>query len=275
MEWRKLKNIILLILLAVNLFLLVLVLRQEEASLQYAQEALSEAVTVLENSGVSVDARPPEDGLLQSYSFERDLEAELSALTALLGDGCTARSLGGGLYSYSGEKGAAQVRLGGELTFTPEANAYVSDEPERQAAALLDRMGLTCTLLERAAATGDGGVALTYRQSWKDAPVQSCTVIFTYQDGALVSLSGHLLFAGEDVTPQTDAQLLTAPTLLLRFLSALESGGIVCRSVTDIAPAYVLSAGIAAPVTLTPVWCFTTDAGVFDLNVLTGELTRP
>ena len=52
MEWSKIKNIVILLLALVNVFLLVLVVSQERRSVRYQEEARTEAVAVLAKNGV-------------------------------------------------------------------------------------------------------------------------------------------------------------------------------------------------------------------------------
>ena len=54
MEWPRLKNIIILILLLVNGFLLVLVGARYSESVQYEREALERTLKVLEGQGIQV-----------------------------------------------------------------------------------------------------------------------------------------------------------------------------------------------------------------------------
>ena len=53
MEWSKLKNIILILLLCVNAFLLVLAGIQESRSARYEEETRQAAVDVLEQNGIA------------------------------------------------------------------------------------------------------------------------------------------------------------------------------------------------------------------------------
>ena len=52
MEWSKLKNIILLLLVSVNAFLLILVGVQESRAARYEEDTRQAAVRVLEQSGI-------------------------------------------------------------------------------------------------------------------------------------------------------------------------------------------------------------------------------
>ena len=55
MEWGRLKNLIILILLIVNGFLLVLVATRREESARYERMALEQTVQALERRGVQVE----------------------------------------------------------------------------------------------------------------------------------------------------------------------------------------------------------------------------
>ena len=112
MEWPKLKNIIILILLVVNGFLLVLVGARKEESARYERLALEQTVQVLKNSGVQVDpnALDSADGLAP-MAVERDLNRELQLAQALLGKGTVqVENQGGGLYLYQNGNGEFSAR---------------------------------------------------------------------------------------------------------------------------------------------------------------------
>ena len=86
MEWSKIKNIVLLMLLAVNLFLLVLVADQERKSAVYQEEARTGAVEILAAANIHMDmeALPPESRL-HTMAVERDRTTEDTMAKALLG----------------------------------------------------------------------------------------------------------------------------------------------------------------------------------------------
>ena len=103
MEWRKVKNIIILVLLLVNGFLLVLVAFRKGEAHRYEQTALLQAVQALKNSGIEVDihAVAPVDGL-PALTVERDTAREARMTGALLGETVEGDDRGGGLYLYRG-----------------------------------------------------------------------------------------------------------------------------------------------------------------------------
>ena len=88
MQWSKIKNIVLLILLVVNVLLLAQVGYREMESARYRRQARDEAALLLAQSGIRVDAASlPEDPGLLPMRCERDSGAEAELAEALLGSG--------------------------------------------------------------------------------------------------------------------------------------------------------------------------------------------
>ena len=103
MEWSKIKNIVLLILVCVNAFLLALVLLQQHKTAQFQEEASAGAVSALANSGIAFHLeRVPRDMELAGLNFTQDRSGEQAAAEALLGrvteqaESTTMRTLPGG-----------------------------------------------------------------------------------------------------------------------------------------------------------------------------------
>ena len=117
MEWSKVKNIIILLLLLVNGFLLVLVGMRREETENYQASALAQAVEVLERSGIQVFQEGLEDAIdMSPLSVERNLEREGALAGALLGETVEPKNQGGGLYAYRGNRGEVSIRAGGAIS---------------------------------------------------------------------------------------------------------------------------------------------------------------
>lgn len=106
MEWSKIKNIIIIILLTVNAFLLISVADREWKSAQYQEEARLGAVEVLRSNRIEMDEKslPPETGLLP-MTAERDREGEADLAGALLTN--AVKTGDRGRDTYEGDKGSA------------------------------------------------------------------------------------------------------------------------------------------------------------------------
>lgn len=273
MEWPKLKNIIILILLLANLFLVSMVVVQERSAAKYRVQAMENAVGVLENGGIRVDrSHVPEEMELTVLTVERDLESEKLLAQALLGT-CTAADLGGGRYAYESALGSAEFRSNGNFNVTfseGKMRLQRSGGEEAHAVNLLGEAGLQVVLSTREET--ESRVKLTCRQIWQGAPIYSCIITMEYENGSLLVISGQRLMG----TPQSGndkSELISTPTALVRFLNGINDLGDICNEITAMEAGYLMVAGADAT-RLVPVWYMTTDTGVYSMNALTGVLER-
>lgn len=260
MEWSKLKNIILIILLITDLFLLGLVgLREWNASRSNAR-AREDAVQVMQRNGIRIEESIlAQDTTASVATFSREREGEAALLTPLLGE-VTSTAIGGGQYLYTGEKGYAWLQSRGEFEVTLAQDSYpLSGERADHARQLLSLMGFEGTLLQEEGSPTDGSVTLL--QLWQGRPVTNCTATVIYEGGQAVSLSGTRLSG----TPVSAGEVqLSAVTGLLRFAET----GPDCKEIYSMQPGYQLTASLSDPSALTPVWHFITDTGSYTLNIL-------
>lgn len=273
MEWHRLKNIIILILLLLNGFLLLLVgIRWREAA-EYDRKALEQTVEVLAGRGIEVDPGGLSDpGELPPLSLERDLGAEQKLVRALLNEAVEADNRGGGLYLYQGALGEVSVRAGGDLSAAmADSPVWDASSPEDQAAALLKKMGVTARPLTTE--TREGRTAVRFQQLWNKVPVFSCEVEFVYEDGRLRTIQGTLLTAGQGV--EEAGEVLSMPTALLRFLDGVTATGDVCSTIRSMEAGYrIASQPLSGGVRLTAVWLVSSNTADYYLDGATGALTR-
>ena len=274
MEWSKIKNIIILLLLLVNGFLLVLVGMRQGENRRYQQSALTQALQVLERSGIQVSQSGLEDAQgLSPQSVERDTQREQALAAALLGEAVTPENQGGGLYTYRGSRGEVSVRAGGAFSARMEQDeAWDTGDPQGQAAGLLEAMGIEAWLLDVQLDQGTGTVR--FGQLWQGAPLFSCQVVFTYEHGSLTELEGTLLAADPGGAAAGQWEAITLPTALLRFLDAVLTSGEVCSQITSMQPGYLLEQSFSGSVSLCPAWLISSNTADYYLDGVTGALTR-
>lgn len=273
MEWSRLKNIIILILLLVNSFLLVLVAARRGEARQYERTALEQTIQVLEGQGIEIDAKNLAPlGQLPPLTVERDLEVERKLACALLGDGVEVDNRGGGLYLYRGPWGELSVRPGGELSAElADVPHWQANDPGHHAAALLDRMGVDAE--QTALSTQGRETIVRFRQMWNKVPVFSCGVEFVYRGGALGAVRGVLLTSGQKVGEP--GELLPLPTALMRFLDGVTSAGDVCSAIRSMEAGYrATPQPLSGGTRLTAAWFITSDTAEYYLDGATGALTR-
>lgn len=269
MSWSKMKNIILVILAVTNLALLVLVGGQAIRGSRLLSRAREDAIQFLRNRGVEVEETMiPQSMDLLPQIVERDLEGEERAAAALLGSPMTAESRGGEVYRYFNERGSVQFHSDG--TFSAQLAPGEFSVGENRAAGcveLMERMGFQGVVLE------EEGDTLLFRQTWKGWPLFTQQVTLVCQGDGLTAVTAGRQLAGK---PQEDAgrQTITVATALISFLNGVGALGDVCNRIDAIEPGYAASASLSGPIHLTPVWRVTTDTGAYQLDNVTGGVTR-
>lgn len=269
MPWAKLKNIILVILAAANLFLFVLVAGPSLQSRRLAGQAREEAVRFLRGRGVQVaEEAVPQEMDLPPQRMDRDLEGEQRAAAALLGGPVSAEARGGEVYRYYNASGSVQFHSDGAISAQLEPAAFPLGADRREGClALMARMGLEGEILE------EDGDELTFRQTLDGRPLFTQQVTLVCRDGGLAAISAGRQMVGR---PQEDParSTITVGTALIDFLNGVSAMGDVCNRIDAIEPGYVTSASLSGPTMLTPVWRVTTDTGAYQVDSVTGAVTR-
>lgn len=271
MEWSKIKNIVIIILLCVNIALLGLVAVRENRQAQFAAETWAGAVITLERSGISFQAEQPplEIGLIP-LNFTRDREGELAAAERLLGpleeaaDSSPVRTL------YTGPGGTAEFSISGEFTLQLASGVRRQGTADigEAGAACLEELGFTGRLWEERP-EGSSRYVCTYVQMWAENPVFSCKAELVWEGDSLVSVQGRRL-AGSTV-PAGGEELLSTAGALVRFLAGLNQTGDMCSRIDTMSAGYLMTG--SRPVQLIPVWFIETDNGGYYLNAVSGEVS--
>ena len=273
MAWSKVKNIILVILLGVNLILLGMVGWREYQSAQYDSQTLEAAVRLLETNGIAVDMPIPDARYLPILRLEggalttqerQDQAAGLVGTLQRIED-----NAGDARVTYWGALGQAQLDADGafSISFSGQARPQ-EDDPDAQARSLLEQLGLA--VLPAGAEEQEDLLFLSYWQSWEGVPVFTCTSVVTFEEGSLSAVSGQRLLGG--ASPLTTEDPLTIPTILVRFLAGMRQNGCTCSAITGMTQGYssTISSG-----RLTPVWAIETDTGEYYVNAVTGVFLPP
>ncbi len=267
MEWSKVKNIILLMLVLTNILILFFVVFPQAQTVQNTDEMRLSALSMLEKQGLSVSlSLGPQEITLQAQQVIPDRSQEVVLAQNLLGT-VSMLDLGGEVYRYEGSSGSIRFHSGGELS---AQLSLEGQSPQAHGETILSTLELSATLLsivEDGAAT-----SLTYGQLWDGVPLLDYGLTLNYQENTLVSISdGRRLYG---TASDLDQPTISVATALMQFLVGIQSLGDICRTVTAITPAYDGSTDLSGAVQLIPIWCMDTDTGSYHLNLLTGALTR-
>lgn len=270
MPWTKLKNIILVILVITNLCLLALVAGPAFQSRRLLDQAREEAIRFLQNRGVQVEQSViPQSMELPPQTVERDLEGEERSAAALLGGQVAAQARGGEVYRYYNASGSIQFHSDGTFSaiLSPERFPLEQDGA-RACEELLERLNFQCRLLE------EGERQLVFGQLWEGKPVFNHQVTVTLDgQGRITGLTGGRRLTGRPAADPARSSVSVA-TALIDFLNGVNALGDVCNRIDAVEPGYVTAASLSGPASLTPVWRITTDTGAYQLDTVTGGVTR-
>ncbi len=270
MEWSKLKSIILILLVIVDLLLVGLALYLHAQTRHQRLSAETDLIALFAQSDITLPASclPKREPLLSPRATIRDTEAEERAAAALLGE-ITDSNLSGSIHSFTSETGTAVFSADGKFSFTLAPGALpVTGSPARHASNQLRAMGIEGIQTE---SSGEAETSeLVFTQTIEDLPIFSCTVTFGYDETSLVSCSGRCIL-GETPVRSGDTPLSTS-TLLLNFLNEVKAGGDLCTEITALDYGYRFSGSYGS--TLTPVLRISTNIGDYFVNASVASVNR-
>ncbi len=274
MEWSKLKNIILLILMAVNIFLLILVVYRHYQTSQLTTMAREELVEVLKKNGITME----EDLLHQEEPFWHlqvtwdELQAKRMA-EAVLGGPIT-EEIQGGTKKYHGATGTASFQNNGSFSIDLDRSESAPTEEEQlqQIQALFQKMDLE---MEDTWEKQEENHVITYAacQKVKGLTVLNCMIKVTYRNHCLSSIEGTCLM-GEGKKSKTSEKTLSVFTALMELVQYEAEYGIQSKEIRSIEVGYWMPTMLTEVVQMEPVWCITTDQESYLINSQSGVVER-
>ena len=269
MGWSKIKNIIILLLVIVNVSLLVMVGQRYWRNEQNQRETRQRVIAMMEKNEISfLPAEVP--GELELTGRRVALEPPGEAEAAQLAGELTGHRTVGARTTWEGTRGTVTVSASGELEAALKGT-YPSEAADMtaQGLELLASLGFQARYTGREE-QGDDTV-LRYVQLWDGAPVPEWTAELTWGTEGLEHLSLRRL-AGTEET-MAGEETIDAATALARFLEALNREGYVCSQVTNLYAGYAATG--TGTVTLRPTWYVETDTSPwrFAIDGVTGTVT--
>lgn len=262
MDRSKLKTVIILILTAVNLFLLGTIgwrLAEERSARERTAAELVQRFAAMD---VTLSAALPEGTTPAGQTLARSVDNDAAMAKALLGEDARSEDLGGGIWRYTSAAGQGVFRAGGSF----EVSGRLGSDPEALCKELCRQFGYKELQLNMDAGEGSA------RQYFGSLPVLGGEITFQAEGGVLTAVRGTLL---PQLSAETeDVSSITAVTALTLFLEDCRAVGTVVSEVTEVVPCYELQSTAASPMTLSPAWRITADTGEFTVSCATGKVTH-
>jgi len=261
----RLKNVIILILLLVNVFLLACLAQRRLSEQEAFHRTAEQLVSLFREDGMSLDAdaisrADPPDGV----TLPRDTSLEQQAAAFLLGEELPSSDQGGGIYHYAGAAGEALFRSSGGFE---ASGTLASGDVE---AFCQDFCRTFSYDLPEIRLDGNGSGTFSAAAVYGRLSVFNCTVTFTVQDYVLTAVSGTLLPKNGTAFP--GEQPLSAAGALAAFQQMRRESAVVASTVTDTQLCYELQ-NAGADMSLAPVWRIVTDTEDYYVNCYTGTVT--
>lgn len=276
MDKGKVKNFIIALLAAVNLFFLAAVILDGAEAEAVRQQARQETVAILQKAGISLrDERLLDTEPVSQLNLRRDLDKELSMVKSVLGRDASVVDRGGNIYVYASSEGEAKFSGTGEFSISHSKGSTsltrVKDgDHVETAVSYLRKMGLSADAQSAVVGHDDDLYTVILTCRWNDVDVLVCRIKFTFSQTSIKMVEGRRTL---DVVSGEDGQdALDAPTALMRFLDLKYESGLVCSEIRALEPAYMLDDSVSGAVTLIPCWRIVTDVGEHMINGMTGKV---
>lgn len=271
MNTARLKNIVILILLLANAFLLVLLLSRRAEERSARERAADELLTLYQVSGISLDRALIEQAetALPDVQPTRDSDAERTLAEGIIGSVSSVDS-GGGIYRYysadSPGIGSCLIRSGG--TLEADINRAVTGDATDFCAELCSPFGYT----EFTTLTDGDQTVVTAHRLLGGHRVYNCSLTFSFTSETLTAVTGSFLPPID--TADSRAAAPDVVTALVHFLDYRNASGVVCTEIRALSGGYLLQSTTSAPLQLTSVLRVETDVYNYYVNFSTGEVIR-
>ena len=265
MDRSLLKNIIIIILVLVNVFLLASLFMRQTSAVQFRRQTEEQLTELFAADGMTLEKKAfsrktPPSSLVLTRSSE--LEREVAA--HFLGSSLIQEDQGGGTYTYTSHSGVARFRSNGSFEIAGALSSGYVETLYRTFCKNFSYDSLVLDLNE----TGTG--IATAIAVCNDLPVYNCSVTFTVNQGELLTVSGTLLPRNSNPIVSETAPLSSTAALTI-FQNVRREIGAVVSAVTELTLCYELQS--SSTLSLAPSWCIVTDTMNYYVACTTGDVT--
>ena len=259
MQWGKVKNILIVILAAINVFLLGNLCMKQWQAWQRASELRAHLSTLLEGYGLALDPgfALPADAALPQLSLDRSRASEEAVSAAWLGDDLSRTEQEDGAVRLENDAGWLEWRADGSVEgeISTENTPSTEKDAVQQTRRLLEKWGLKSEELTLSAE----GMTVTAAGRAAGMPVFNRALTLTFGSEGGVTVSG-LWFFGTPYTTARENSVVCAPSdALLEFAAAQEG----CTSIRSMEAGYRLQSDSSRRLQLVPTWRIVTDGGEY------------
>lgn len=269
MSSSRLKSIIIVVLLLINLFFLTDIVTNNVRLARERSDTIDSIASVMKASGISFAEDAIGDiSVLETYTTSQDAFADALIARTILGD-CEPVLTDSGQW-YTGSRGSAFFNTSGvmiiELTehYVPTGSTTV-----RAVKKLLRNMSIDAT--EPVVTVFGETEILTVLCTLRGNRIFNCTVTFEFRNGALINVTGR---RPSGLSESSGGSSVSFSTAALSFVRYVRDNNLEIDEITSVEPGYRMSAGAFGDGELLPGWLIVTGAGSYFAEASTGEIIR-
>lgn len=271
MEYTKIKNIIIVILLALNMFFLVLFLIGRWESGKLEQQAKKDIISLFSSEGITVEETAiPADSTIGYYKTTRDLESEKLIAETLLGTR-EMTAAGGNIYKYANILGEAVFYPQGEFSVSLTSGKAFSDTSNSSILKFLKDMKIDAEVDRVLPDVSGEGKTLYLNCVYNKTKILNARLAMVFDGERLISLSGKRLVS---LPVYADAKIMSIKTALISFLKGIKSLDPDCNKLSSVSAAYFLLDDGTGGAALIPIWKVDTSTGNYYVNGLNGKISE-
>ncbi len=272
MEWPRAKTVLIIMLLAINVFLFCAYANKSLEQSRNEEQVREQTCRVMQNLGYELRASvlPGDSQLYYPARVTRSTKTERAAMAAALEQINVENSIG--VTKYTGKKGELTLRSGGYL----QAKLAISEAESKNTDAVKFVTGklkdINVDMISAAVFEQQGVKIIKGTCAAAGKPIFNCSVQCTLT-GEELSVSGRIPMGEvsfiQNITPRA------VSGLMLNFAQHVKSLGITSGKIEAIEPGYTVSSPTefeSGVTELVPVWRVRMDGSDWYVNALTGKV---
>lgn len=271
MNWSRAKTILIALLLAVDVFLLVVYISRDNGVRKDEMALRDDVCAILSAQGIGVDEEiiPLDSVGIRPAVLQRKTDMQNAAVSFF---GKVAEEKNGENITYSGEGGSIMFSNDAfSLVYESGKNIENEDEAKVLAKAVAGSFAVTGGLRDYTCRSDEGGYTIGISQMFSGVPVFDCGIEVKVSVTGSVIASGK--FIGKGVRVTTDGKVMKTSALMLSFADGAVEKGLCPLKISSVTLGYISKTPAGGRVSMTPTLCLMTDKGVFYVDMQSGKFS--
>ncbi len=269
MNWSRAKTILIALLLAVDVFLLVVYISRDNGVRRDEIALRADVCDILSAQGIDVarELVPLDSVGIRPAVLQRKTDTQKTAV-----------SFFGKVTEEKNEENITYSGQGGSVMFSDDAFSLVyesgksvdnEDEAKVLAKAVAESFAVTGGMSDYISRSDESGYSIGISQMFSGVPVFDCGIEVKISKSGSVIASGK--FIGKGVRVPTDGEVMKTSALMLSFADGAVKEALCPLMVSSVTLGYISKAPAAGRVSMSPTLCVTTDKGVFYVDMQSGK----